>query len=169
LKNISSNAIEILDALKSVYDAKSDKALAAHLSVDPGFISRVRGGKRFFSRNKMLEIESTLKEHNIYITSKSSDLNSRSFVEDSKDDSILKYKVLSISAGVCDLCECNAPFKDSQGAPYLLVSYIIPPADGGTNTLDNLAALCPNCIAQLEVLENAEDTKKLKRSRKSHD
>ena len=166
MKNISSNAIEILDALKSVYDAKSDKALAAYLSVDAGFISRVRGGKRFFSRNKMLEIENILKQHKIFITSKSSDLNSRSFVEDSKDDSILKYKILSIAAGVCDLCECNAPFVDSQGAPYLLVSYVIPPIYGGTNTLDNLAALCPNCMAKFEVMQDAEDTKKLTRNRK---
>jgi len=68
LKNISSDAIEILDALKSVINDSSDRDIAEQLGVAAGFISRVRSGTRFFSRNKMVEIENILKENKIFIT-----------------------------------------------------------------------------------------------------
>lgn len=48
--------------------------------------------------------------------------------------------------GNCNDCGAKAPFvRKSNGQPYLEVHHIVPLADGGKDTLDNVTALCPNC------------------------
>lgn len=48
--------------------------------------------------------------------------------------------------GICQMCKKNAPFnRNSDGTPYLEVHHIIPLAEGGLDSLDNVIALCPNC------------------------
>lgn len=48
--------------------------------------------------------------------------------------------------GVCEDCGSNAPFfRFSDGTPYLEVHHVIPMSSGGSDTLENVKALCPNC------------------------
>lgn len=47
--------------------------------------------------------------------------------------------------GICGLCNCAAPFKKTNGEPFLEVHHWIPLAEGGEDTLENAVALCPNC------------------------
>lgn len=48
--------------------------------------------------------------------------------------------------GVCQSCGNMAPFtRQSDGTPYLEVHHRRPLAQGGTDTLENAIALCPNC------------------------
>ena len=48
--------------------------------------------------------------------------------------------------GKCRFCRTKAPFtRLSDGSPYLEVHHRKPLADGGTDTIDNAIALCPNC------------------------
>ncbi|MBP5996715.1 MAG: HNH endonuclease [Azonexus sp.] len=48
--------------------------------------------------------------------------------------------------GVCQSCGCTAPFtRRSDGTPYLEVHHRQPLAQGGTDTVENAIALCPNC------------------------
>ena len=50
------------------------------------------------------------------------------------------------AGGVCEDCGEPAPFlRASDGSPYLEVHHRVRLADGGEDTLDNAAALCPNC------------------------
>lgn len=64
--------------------------------------------------------------------------------------------------GICDLCDEVAPFKDEDEIPYLEVHHIIPLSNGGSDTIDNVAALCPNCHRKMHVLGNINDIEKLK-------
>ena len=47
--------------------------------------------------------------------------------------------------GICELCSKPAPFVTAKGRPFLEVHHIIPLSEGGEDTTENVAALCPNC------------------------
>jgi len=54
--------------------------------------------------------------------------------------------VLKRSKGRCELCGVYAPFyKISDGSPYLEVHHWKTLAEGGEDTIENAASLCPNC------------------------
>ena len=51
--------------------------------------------------------------------------------------------------GICGDCRNSAPFqKANTDEPYLEVHHIVPLAQGGRDTMDNVIALCPNCHRQ---------------------
>ncbi len=52
---------------------------------------------------------------------------------------------LKRSKGVCDLCSSLGPFPTRDGNRFLEVHHIIPLYRGGPDTIDNVAAVCPNC------------------------
>jgi len=54
-------------------------------------------------------------------------------------------EVLVQAAGVCQGCGREAPFRRLDGTPYLEVHHLTPLAQGGTDTVANAIALCPNC------------------------
>lgn len=49
----------------------------------------------------------------------------------------------------CELCKSEAPFLKDSGRPYLESHHVIPMSDGGGDTPENTAALCPNCHREL--------------------
>ncbi len=54
--------------------------------------------------------------------------------------------VLRRADGVCEKCGVQAPFlRQKDGSPYLEVHHWTPLSQGGEDTTDNAAALCPNC------------------------
>lgn len=65
------------------------------------------------------------------------------------------------AGGKCQLCGKDAPFKNKKGQPYLESHHVIWLSDGGEDSIDNVAALCPNCHRKMHVLNNAEDVKYL--------
>lgn len=55
-------------------------------------------------------------------------------------------EVLERANGICEECKQAAPFiRISDKTPYLEVHHMLPLARGGEDTVDNAAALCPNC------------------------
>lgn len=53
---------------------------------------------------------------------------------------------LKKAKGDCGDCSKVAPFKSNRtGLPYLEVHHIVMLKDGGSDTIDNVIALCPNC------------------------
>jgi len=55
-------------------------------------------------------------------------------------------EVLKRANGICERCGQEAPFKRaSDGSPFLEVHHWDRLADGGEDTPQNAAALCPNC------------------------
>jgi hypothetical protein len=47
--------------------------------------------------------------------------------------------------GFCERCESPAPFLRPDGDPYLEVHHIQPLSEGGADSVENSAGLCPNC------------------------
>lgn len=68
------------------------------------------------------------------------------------------------SGGLCEACGAAAPFKMADGTPYLEVHHITPLADGGDDTINNAAALCPNCHRRCHHAKDKKSyTKKLRK------
>ena len=63
--------------------------------------------------------------------------------------------------GICELCEEKAPFINSKGEPYLEVHHIVWLSNGGEDTIENTAALCPNCHRKMHILNLDKDVKYL--------
>lgn len=62
-----------------------------------------------------------------------------------RDPAVTAY-ALKRSKGVCEMCSEDAPFiSKSTGLPYLEVHHKTPLKDGGSDTIDNVVAVCPNC------------------------
>ena len=73
------------------------------------------------------------------------------------------------AAGICQLCGQPAPFKDKDGEPFLENHHIVWLSRGGTDTIDNTVALCPNCHRKMHILDLPEDVDKLIRIAKGLD
>lgn len=62
-----------------------------------------------------------------------------------RDPAVVAY-ALKNARGVCGDCGNPAPFVSSRtGLPYLEVHHIRMLKDGGSDTVENVIALCPNC------------------------
>ena len=64
--------------------------------------------------------------------------------------------------GRCQLCGNPAPFADSHGKPYLESHHIVWLSAGGSDTIENTVALCPNCHKKMHIVNDAGDVEKLK-------
>ncbi|MCC6795607.1 MAG: HNH endonuclease [Candidatus Hydrogenedentes bacterium] len=53
--------------------------------------------------------------------------------------------VLAFADGHCELCGTPAPFVDRHGEPFLEVHHVTSLSEGGSDTVENTVALCPNC------------------------
>lgn len=74
----------------------------------------------------------------------------------------IKEFARKVANGICQLCDNKAPFLDKQGKPFLEVHHIHYLSKGGSDTIDNVVAICPNCHRKVHLLELEEDEKKLK-------
>lgn len=63
--------------------------------------------------------------------------------------------------GICQLCNAPAPFIDKYGEPYLEVHHIEWLSKGGSDSVDNVAALCPNCHRKMHVVDDSQDVRVL--------
>jgi hypothetical protein len=57
----------------------------------------------------------------------------------------VRVYVLKRANGICEAHEGPAPFIDDRGRPFLEVHHVVPLAEGGPDTVENAAALCPDC------------------------
>lgn len=73
-------------------------------------------------------------------------------------DEYLKEAVKRIADGKCQLCGNDAPFIDNYGQPYLEEHHVKRLADGGSDTIDNVVAICPNCHRKIHILNDVVDT-----------
>jgi 5-methylcytosine-specific restriction enzyme A len=60
-------------------------------------------------------------------------------------DPHVKAWVLENAKGICELCNADAPFIDKKGFPFLEVHHVHTLKNGGSDTIENAVALCPNC------------------------
>lgn len=68
-------------------------------------------------------------------------------------DVSVKTWVLVNAKGRCECCAKPAPFRNADGQPYLEVHHLRRLADGGSDSVQNSVALCPNCHRELHYGE----------------
>lgn len=78
------------------------------------------------------------------------------------DDHIVSEYAKRRADGTCQLCNLAAPFRDRNGEPFLEIHHIIPLEEGGTDTIENVAALCPNCHRKMHELNLPADVVRLR-------
>lgn len=71
-------------------------------------------------------------------------------------DAKVKAWVLKEANGKCEGCKQSAPFLSADGSPYLEVHHLRQLADGGSDTITNVAALCPNCHREMHYGMNRD-------------
>ncbi len=64
--------------------------------------------------------------------------------------------------GICQLCGQKAPFYNKEGKPYLECHHIEWISEGGSDTIENTVALCPNCHRKMHVLNLLSDKERLR-------
>jgi hypothetical protein len=74
------------------------------------------------------------------------------FVRDPK----VSVSVLLQAHGACEVCDSPAPFRNSDGHPFLEIHHVRPLASGGPDTVDNAIAVCPNCHRELHFGDRQE-------------
>lgn len=74
-------------------------------------------------------------------------------------DAGVKAWVLNRAKGACECCRDAAPFVTSDGVPYLEVHHLRTLADGGSDTVANAVALCPNCHRRMHYAPDARQLK----------
>ncbi|BCM74922.1 hypothetical protein KAM329D_41070 [Aeromonas caviae] len=77
-------------------------------------------------------------------------LTTTSYVRDPQ----VKAWVLVAAAAKCEGCDAQAPFTTATGEPFLEVHHLRTLADGGSDTINNTVALCPNCHRELHYGAN---------------
>ena len=76
-------------------------------------------------------------------------------------DPYVKELVKRIAEGKCQYCGKIAPFNDKKGKPYLEEHHVKRLADGGSDTIDNVVAICPNCHRRMHVLGDLREIAEL--------
>lgn len=72
-------------------------------------------------------------------------------------DPYLKEIVKRIAEGKCQYCLKEAPFLDKRGIPYLEAHHVKYLSQGGTDSINNLVAVCPNCHKMVHILNKKSD------------
>lgn len=76
-------------------------------------------------------------------------------------DPVVRAYVLEAAVGVCELCSRPAPFLDAEGHPFLELHHVRTLAEGGSDTVHNAVALCPNCHRHCHYAAEREHTRRL--------
>lgn len=73
-----------------------------------------------------------------------------------RDAAVVAY-VQREAGGNCECCMQPAPFKKSNGLPYLEVHHVKRLASGGSDKISNAVAVCPNCHRELHHGAKSDD------------
>lgn len=68
--------------------------------------------------------------------------------------------VLQRAGGICESCQREAPFTRDDGTLYLEIHHLKMLADGGSDTVSNAIAVCPNCHRELHHGANRAQIKR---------
>ena len=69
-------------------------------------------------------------------------------------DPFVKAWVLENAKGNCESCGSPAPFLNYNDEPFLEVHHVILLAEGGSDTICNTIAVCPNCHRRFHYSKN---------------
>ncbi len=123
-KHVGSNHIEIIERLVSKVEGKSYVGQATF----EGQVWELKKKKSFSKPSGEIRPNSVTSQVTKY-----------------QRDPRVKAWVLKEAEGRCENCDNIAPFLTAEGEPFLEVHHLKHLADGGSDTVTNAIALCPNC------------------------
>lgn len=94
-----------------------------------------------FNKSSKRQVVSTVHERNAYV----------------------RVYSLRRAKGICELCKMPAPFS-VNGEPFLESHHIIWLSEGGKDSIENTAAVCPNCHRRLHRLCDPNDVETLRKN-----
>lgn len=74
-------------------------------------------------------------------------------------DSQVKAWVLKNANGICEACQQKAPFLTHNEIPFLEIHHVKQLSDGGSDTITNVVALCPNCHRKIHYGQGNDELK----------
>lgn len=133
----------------------TQKDLADKLGVSISVISRYEAGIIFPSAERLKELAEALEvmPEEIELTPVLYEVEQKN--EYNYINRILRYAILLRSKSHCELCGSEAPFI-YHGEPYLKI-YKLSEELSLVNSIDNYAALCPNCYEKVCLLNKPQD------------
>lgn len=69
---------------------------------------------------------------------------------------VIKEYARARAGGTCESCGEPAPFNDKDGQPYLEVHHVEELGEGGSDSPDMVAAICPTCHTRIHYGEDGE-------------
>jgi len=72
-------------------------------------------------------------------------------------DSFVAALAKQLAGGRCDLCAKAAPFRSTDGLPFLESHHVKWLSRNGRDAIDNVVALCPNCHRKMHVRDEKAD------------
>ncbi|MCR5095920.1 MAG: helix-turn-helix domain-containing protein [Erysipelotrichaceae bacterium] len=87
-------------------------------------------------------------------------------VKDRVTDGIIRRLMIIGANGCCELCGSKAPFLDKNKRPYLCL--YITDNDKKKDVTRRCVALCPNCLARINVLADENEINTLKNKADQH-
>lgn len=133
------------------------KVLSGDIAIDQRILERheerIRRNARRLSADEIGQRAIDSQSENVSVRS----VNTNAYVRNVYVSEYAKIR----ANGVCQLCDENAPFADNEAKPYLETHHINWISRGGTDTVENTVALCPNCHRKMHVLDLEEDREKL--------
>jgi hypothetical protein len=67
-----------------------------------------------------------------------------------RDSEVVRW-TLDQALGTCECCNTKAPFERDDGVPYLEVHHLKMLSEGGSDSITNTVAVCPNCHRELHL------------------
>lgn len=137
------------------------------------FPVKVANGEQPFIENTVLEKNKTIKRRRIKRLdnerlldlarkgSRNPGTRNVSIIQYDRNEAVVEF-AKRIANGCCQLCGKITPFNDIDGSPYLETHHIDWLSKGGSDTIENTVALCPNCHAKMHVVDDEEDKKYLR-------
>lgn len=80
----------------------------------------------------------------------------------SRDPKVVVW-ILQNAKGICEACRQQGPFKNCEGEHFLEVHHVVHLAEDGPDTVENAAALCPNCHRAMHLAPDRHERRELLR------
>ena len=152
----------------------TQKEVADYLGVKPSVVSRYENGqvtpppKKKVALAKLFEIPYQAIEYigNDSMMEMLIEYQPQSGRENRLD--LYRRMIILANSGCCELCNQPAPFKDSDGRPYLQLLEIRDEQENLLRGLKNYVVLCPNCYQKEKILNEKEDLLALEEKAEKH-
>lgn len=170
-KNIQQRCSTILNTLDEIGCRSSSKRKITDddqsLNKQESDTDPAAGNRETESNQKLDDFRKAAEQNSVETVPKEVNTTTQQTYEYSRSEKVKQY-VKARANGHCEGCGDSAPFTSKTGEPYLHAHHVHELSNGGSDTPENVIALCPNCHYRVHHGEDGESyneelTSKLKK------